>query len=492
MDEGNGKTRKKPRGGGHLISQRTAVVTISILLGTCAAGWIMTEFFPPDLPYHREFFRQRWGDTALSWIEALKLYDPFHSFWFSGVLALFFVVLLLCLATRSKGMISKSFRVTVPRRPAKRRDDSPGFEIPLGQAAGWKDKKDPVAHYGRKFGKAAPVSGEAVDRLLQLTRKVFRSRGFSFASRREEDSVVFAATSGRWRHLGNLIFHAGLLIITIGGVVGSRMGSRETLFGKRGDTLPLLSDGTMLRIDDFRILMTGRMQISDYITAVTVLDSSGVTIAAAEIEVNHPLEHGGTRIFQSTYYLAEDEFEWARVKISAPGIMIPAVLTLRLGAAEAVPGTELTVSAGRFLPDFRMTGEGPRSASGSMNNPALEIILDGPGGRMSGWTFLMYPDFGTKFKRLDSVVFEDIEPVYYTGLEFTRNPGAPLFMAGMILGAAGLLLLYMFDYRVVHGGIDGTRLTVTGVTARWKVAFGEQLDRIEKEINGAIEKGSAT
>ena len=132
MDKGNRKMREKKRGRGHLISQRTAVVTISILLGACAAGWIMTEFFPPDLPYRREFFRQRWGDTALSWIETLKLYDPFHSFWFSGVLALFFVVLLLCLATRWKGMISKSFRVTVPRKLAEAGQDL-GLELEAPQ-----------------------------------------------------------------------------------------------------------------------------------------------------------------------------------------------------------------------------------------------------------------------------------------------------------------------------------------------------------------------
>ena len=492
MDEGNGDTGKNKRGRGHLISQRTAVVTISILLGACAAGWIMTEFFPPDLPYRREFFRQRWGDTALSWIEALRLYDPFHSFWFSGVLALFFVVLLLCLATRWKGMISKSFRVTVPLKPAKRRDDSPGFEIPLGEAAYWKDDRDPVAYYGKKFGNAAPVSGEAVDGLLRIIAKTFRSRGFSFAFRREEGSAVFAATSGRWRHLGNLIFHAGLLVITIGGVVGSRMGSSEILYGRSGDTLPISSDGATLRIDEFRILMAGRMQVRDYITAVTVLDSSGVAVAAAEVEVNHPLEYRGTRIYQSSYYLAEDEFEWARIKLSVPGVMVPVVLTLRPGAVAEVPGTELTVKPGMFLPDFRMTGSGPRSASGSMNNPALEIMVDGPGGRTSGWTFLMFPDFGTKFERLDSIVFEDIEPVYYTGLELSRNPGASLFMAGMIMGAAGLLLLYMFDYRIVHGSIDGTRLTVTGVTARWKVSFADQLEKIERDITGAIEKEGAT
>ncbi len=491
MDEGNGKTREENRGRGHLISQRTAAVTISILLGACAAGWIMTEFFPPDLPYRREFFRKRWGDTALSWIETLKLYDPFHSFWFSGVLALFFVVLLLCLITRCKGMISKSFRATLPRKPVKVGQDHPGFEIPLGEAAGWKDERDPVTHYGRKFGRAASISGEAVGGILGIVKKAFIFRGYSFTSRRDGDSVVFAAVSGRWRYLGNFIFHAGLLVITIGGVVGSRLGSSEILYGKRGDTLSFSGDGTTLRIDGFRILMTGRMQVRDYITMVTVLDSSGATAAAAEIKVNHPLRYEGTSVYQSSYYLAEDEFEWARIMVFPPDTVAPAMLTLTQGLTEPVPGTELTVTAGRFLPDFRMTEGGPRSVSGAMNNPALEIILDGPGGRMSGWTFLLFPDFGTKFRRLDSIKFEDIEPVYYSGLEFTRNPGAPLFLAGMILGVVGLFLLYMFDYRVVHGSIDGTKLTVTAVTARWKISFADQFEKIEREITGAIEKMSA-
>ena len=54
-----------------------------------------------------------------------------------------------------------------------------------------------------------------------------------------------------------------------------------------------------------------------------------------------------------------------------------------------------------------------------------------------------------------------------------------------------LFLLYMFDYRIVHGSIEGTNLTVTGVTARWKVSFADQLGRIEKEIAGTIEKEGA-
>lgn len=492
MTDKKDKVKERNKGRGHLISQKTAIVTISLLLGASTAGWLMTEFFPPDLPFRREFFRQKWGDTALSLIEGLKLYDPFHSFWFSGVLALFFVVLLLCLATRWKGMVTKTFRVTVPAHPPKMRAGVPGFEIPLGEAAEWKDDKDPVAHYGKEFGSPGSLSEEMVNNIAGAIGKIFRSRGFSFASRSDGDSTIFAAASGRWRHFGNLIFHLGLLVITVGGVVGSRMGSSEILYGRRGDILPVSKDGTSVRIDEFRIMMAGKMQVRDYITKVTVIDAAGAAVQTVEIEVNHPLRYRGTSIYQSSYYLAEDEFEWATIMVSAPGMPQPAVLTLKQGDVKPIPGTELKITTGRFLPDFRMTKEGPRSVSGAMNNPALEIILDGPGGRTGGWTFLMFPDFGTKFDRLETVVFKDLEPVYYTGLELSKNPGASLFMLGMILGSAGLLLLYMFDYRVVQGSIDGTAIKVVGITARWKVSFKEQLDRIEKEISGSVEKESRT
>ncbi len=485
------KDLKEPRrrkSGGNLISQKTAVVTISLLLGASAAGWLMTEFFPPDLPQRREMFRQKWGETALSWIETLRLYDPFHSFWFSGVLVLFLVVLFLCIATRWKGMLEKSFRVRLPRGPVKVGGAAPGFSVPIGEAAMWTDEKDPVVHYGKRFGRQPVLSTRQIERALEITRRVFRSRGYRFVSRADDGSAVFAASAGGWKHLGNLMFHLGILIITMGGIVGSRMGSSEILYGRRGDSFSIRDGAVSLRIDDFRILMAGRMQVSDYVTSVSLVDTSGVVVKSAEIEVNHPIEYGGTRIYQASYYLAEDEFEWAELMVYLRDDNQPVMLRLEPGTVEELPGSDLKIQAGRFLPDFRMTKRGPVSVSGSMNNPALEIILDGTGGKTAGWVFLMYPGFSTKFDRLESVVLKDIEPVYYTGLEFSRNPGAPIFMAGMVISAVGLLLLYAFDSRVARGVIDGSGIRAVGVGARWKAAFSAQLEDIGGEISRVIDR----
>ncbi len=90
-----------------MISQRTGVVTIVILLVATTAGWLMTEFVPPTFPYARDSYVDRWGAKAVRAVEVLRLYDPFHSFWYTGILALFFAVLFLCMVSRAPSMIRR-------------------------------------------------------------------------------------------------------------------------------------------------------------------------------------------------------------------------------------------------------------------------------------------------------------------------------------------------------------------------------------------------
>ena len=83
-----------------IISFRFAVTVIAILFGASALGWILTELIPPDVPYQTEMYRERWGDTWLWLITHLGLHDPFHTFWYRAVLALFLLVLVTCLVSR--------------------------------------------------------------------------------------------------------------------------------------------------------------------------------------------------------------------------------------------------------------------------------------------------------------------------------------------------------------------------------------------------------
>lgn len=468
-----------------IISQRTGVITIAILLAATTAGWLMTEFVPPAFPQLRDSFVERWGETAVRVIEALRLYDPFHSFWYTGVLSLFFVVLLLCMASRAPEML-RGARVTAPGSAPRRSGGGRFFELDWpGPAVRIGDDRDPVAHFGKKYGAVHPPQPAARAEFTESLLGSIRRRGFRVARRDEDGKTLFRGVRGRWKPLWNLLFHAGLLVITIGGVIGSRTGTREILYGRRGDVIPVNGSGPRIRVDDFRIIMSNEGSVRDYVSELTVLGDDGEVLASGRIEVNHPMSARGYDIYQSSYSIAEDEYDRVRLRIAGSDSVPPAVLMLREGEPTPVPGTSMTLSGSRFIPDFRMGPGGPRSASGMMRNPAVGLRLQGPGVSRDGWVFLLHPDFSTRFPELGRVVIEEIEPVYYTGLEISRNPGAPVFLAGMMMTAAGVMLMYMGGRRTLTGRIDGRGILVRGAGG-WKTAVSSDIDSIEKEARRLV------
>jgi cytochrome c biogenesis protein ResB len=208
-----------------------------------------------------------------------------------------------------------------------------------------------------------------------------------------------------------------------------------------------------------------------------VIGAHGDTLLTKDIEVNKPLRHEGLNIYQSSYYVLENEFEWARLSM-ASGEGKLSMMQLRPGETYEIEGTDLSVRAVRFLPDFRMGEQGPFSAGTSMGNPALEIEIRGADRTERGWLFLEYPKFNSKFDYPVRALLVDIGPVFFTGLQIGYNPGEHVFLAGIALATVGLVLLYTFNYRVLGGFIGDERLVIAAVSYRWKVSFRGEFTRI--------------
>jgi len=458
----------------HLISYRFAVVVISILLAASAAGWILTELIPPDVRERSQLYRERWGGAAVGIVLSADLHDPFHSVWYRAVLALFLAVLTLCLVTRWKRFLRRSFSITPPDRAETLMKREIRAEIALAGAS--EERK------GNGSAHAAPRS---VTASIDEVGRFFRRRGYAVRVERRGEAWFFAAVAGRWRYLGNFLFHLGILVITAGAAVGSFWGGSGFVYGTTGDLLPLPGSGDSVLVRDFRILTTDRGEIRDYISTVSILNPDGDTLSTGEIEVNHPLRHGGLNIYQSSYFAAENEFVSAVVALDGGGEEI----TLRRGVIVTPAGRGLSVEPGRFLPDFRMGRNGPYSASLSLLNPALEIEVKGRGRAERGWLFLNHPQFNSKFDLPVSPRLVSIEPLYYTGLQVSYNPGEHVLMAGILTGTVGLLLLYLFNHRVIGGVIDGGKLIVAGLEYRWRVGFGEEFGSMSAELRERYGRG---
>jgi cytochrome c biogenesis protein len=476
-------SEKPKRSGERLISYRFAVTVIALLFGASAAGWIATELVPPNFPEKTEFYERAWGATAVKLVTLLRLHDPFHSFWYELVLALFFVVLFVCIATRWRQLALKSWRTDMPSGAEELRSKALSFECSWRLASEEAACKGPLMRAGERYGRTERVSRETLRALFSDLVSLLAKKGYRVTSREGDDEIRFAAFSGRWRSPGAMLFHIGILVITIGGVIGSFTGWREMTLVREGASIPFPRDSMLsLRVDDFAIVTTERLEIKDFISTVSILDAYGDVIASGKVEVNLPMKVDGRRIYQSEFRTGEDEFKSARVGYAMrKGI--------RNGSIEVVPGAPVPIgdsaiilTAVRFLPDFRMSPEGPFSASAFPSNPALEVEISGPDGAEKGWLFVNHPDFNKRFNAPVDLVLARCDPVYYTGLEVSANPGAPVLFAGFALATIGLMLMYLSNPRALKGFADGKSLVMAGVESRWKASFEKEFGEMRENI----------
>ncbi|MFO7915519.1 MAG: cytochrome c biogenesis protein ResB [Candidatus Krumholzibacteriales bacterium] len=447
--------------GWRIISMKTAAVVIALLLIASTMGWISTEIFPGNVPMQEEFFRDRWGDNGYRAVTFLRLYDPFHSFWYRSVLALFFITLLACILTGWQGYLKKSFTVPEPSEPGKGADKRNRIEISWSSLARSNlDKDDITGHYAREHGTPFRVDEDFLPELYRRAARFLGRKRYALRSSEKDGKILFSARGGRWHYPGSFVFHIGLLVITIGGMIGSFQGKSELVYGKKGDSVPLFGSADSIRIDEFRIVRTEEGAVSDYLTFIRLPGQAGEKGVRKVVEVNHPVSYKGYDIYQSAYYVAEDELSWVRLACRR-GDQTEA-FNAAMGDEVKLKKWDWTVRVLEYLPDFRMGPEGAYSEGRRMRNPAVRLEVSGDFGTGRGWAFAgdraMHStlDIPAGF----SIIY--IEPVFYTGLEISRSPHAPVIVAGIGLSVLGLILLFGTRYHLLRGRLDTGGLVITG------------------------------
>jgi cytochrome c biogenesis protein len=466
---------------GTFISNRFAVIVIAVLLGASIAGWIATEFVPQDFSARRGFYRAMWGEVGARLVEALRLYDPFHSFWFRFIVALFLVVLFLCIVTRWRRLALGSWHPTIPADADGLRKKTLSFEF------SWRSlesadagSRDALVHCEERTEHAG---AESLRGRFERIAALLKTSGFTVVWRGGPADISFAAFSGKWRSPGAMLFHIGILVITIGGVVGSYAGWRETVLVREGQTVALPRDSTFsLRVDRFEIVTTDRLEIKDFISTISIMNAEGDTIALGAVEVNRPLKVAGRRIHQSEFMVDENTFERSCIGYSLRGKIERGMVDLVPGASTAIGDGAITISAARFMPDFRMSPDGPFSASAFPSNPALEIVVSYAGRTERGWLFLYHPDFNGRFTAPVDLNLVRCDPVFYSGLQVSVDPGAGLLFAGFAAATLGLLIMYLCNPRVLKGVCGADALVVAATEYRWKASFEREFAAIREAM----------
>jgi cytochrome c biogenesis protein len=411
---------------------------------------------------------------------ALGLFDVFHAWWFTALLALIMVNLTTASAER--------------------------FPVVWREVRRHRDPEE-------KLMRAMPNHTQ-VGAPLDEVAAALRAHHYKVKLRQMPDGRRgLTADRQRYARLAPYFVHLSLLIILSGGIIDSRWGYRGFMkldAGEQKSVAQTLGGGASIELPyAIRCDDAGMEQYPDgspkrYWSKLTVIEG-GRPVVTKEIEVNSPLVYRGIRFFQSNFgrsgQLGRVELaitpSSGEAKPAAPGSPhgMPAepekagqpeqparIVSLSAGSEAEVPDYGLRVRIVGFYPDFYIDGDRPSTRSDEPNNPAVRLAVTRGSETTPVWVFANYPQFNSAQKFPYRFTLRDLELGNYTGLQVANQPGQWLVWTGCTILAFGLFWAFFFAHRQ-YWALEGTEgVLVAGMTSKRHEDFRDEFGQLIETI----------
>ncbi len=352
--------------------------------------------------------------------EFLGFFNIYHSSLYIGLLALLTLNLLVCTYKRMPRDIK--------RRKQLKQQTVPGKLQTL------------------KGTRKLQFSG-GIDQTTTEVEKALKHHGYEFYSPEKNDLIAYRGEFGRF---GFYIAHLGILVILMGGLISSLFTVEGMLWLAPGDSANTFRsyrnrDVTLdftIRCDAFHIEKFPNGMVKEYRSDLTIKPNQSPPYKK-KLLVNHPVSQSGFRIYQSSY----SPFFNDSVKLQATfSDGTQQIFNLKIPGKHAFPKYGVTVEGIDFEPDFITSEDGKTgSRSNNFNNPAVRLrITEGANTPRTQWLFLKFPDFhGAAKSDACTIRFTDLNSEYATGIEISRDPGAPWIWIGSTILIVGLIVILL-------------------------------------------------
>ncbi len=400
---------------------------------------------------------QRYGIGLYQVLNFFNLFDMYHSWWFSAILLLLVINLITCSAQRLPGIFSQ-----ISRGPGELED---GMLKALP--------------YVEKIQIRNPTNKE--ENIQPSLKKWFKS----WDRIETEKTINLYSERGKYSRLGVPITHLSILIILIGGIIGSLYGFRghvailegemvnQILLGTRDREIPKPLDFSV-RCDDFKITyydLPGRKEkhVKEYTSLITILEN-GKEVMKETVRVNHPLHYKGLAFYQANYGAIHDitlEIQWKGKKQKASFKVIE-------GETVPIPNTNIFIRLLRYEHEVDNFGEGAQFVLFKPNQEPRPF-----------WLLKNLPQFDQK--RGDEFVLsiEGITEKEYTGLSVTKDPGVWVVWIGCGLMILGLIVSFFFSHQRVWVRIQkspGGEIVLAGSANKNRVGFEKTFGELVQGI----------
>lgn len=436
---------------GVFASVRLSVIVLTLLAVTSIIGTVIPQNADPAL------YMDRFGEAAFRVLYLLDIFDMYHSWWFQLLMMLLGINLVVCSMDR----------------------------LPAVMKVMGKSQRFNSEIYRRAFkGETLTMAGDPGEVALDLSRRLKSAMGNLFPMDERGGKCLFGE-KGRWTRLGVFVVHAGVLLLLLGGLLGSLFGyegsmniteggsSSEVTLNGTGTTVDL---GFAIRCDDFDVSFYDTGAPKEYRSDLAVV-ADGKDLLSRRIVVNDPLRYKGISFYQASYGMAAPETASFSFTSKASGMSYP--VEGRFGESLTIPEGLGTFTPMHFVNNYKFRGHAVgATVMGVLKTSSGEEIQLALPVKFAGFDRMRGGDV--------TVTVGEFETRYYTGLQVTKDPGVWLVYAGFLFLIAGCYITFFMSHQgfmvEVAPRASGSSVTLYGNTNKNRLGMEMVIRRLTEKL----------
>ncbi|MBU4258530.1 MAG: cytochrome c biogenesis protein ResB, partial [Proteobacteria bacterium] len=433
-------------------SIRLTVVLLLSLAVTSIIGTVIPQNQSPAA-----YFRQ-YGDFFYKIFSALNIFDMYHSWWFQLLLLILTINVIVCSLNR----LSTTWKIVFVKIPP--------FNV---------SKFRSLSNKEEFTSNRSPE--DLKNKYEQAASKKF---GYWRAEQTDKGFCIFAE-KGRWTRLGVYTVHFSIILLLLGGLIGSIFGFEGFVNIPEGETvnsIRLRKTEQMhnldfeIRCDDFSVSFYETGAPKEFRSTLSIIED-GKSVLKKDIIVNEPLRYKGINLFQSNYGMLPPEKITLNIMSRETGMVYKK--KTKIGRP-----IELPESMGTFvIKDYRNSFN---YKSISLGETFIGIFNRKDGDSINIILPLNFTSFD-KMRKGDLIFsVADFDNRYYTGLQVTSDPGVLVVYSGFTVMIIGCFVTFFMSHKrlcieVIKTG-NKTKVMVVGTANKNKLGMQARVKKFSQNL----------